>query len=124
MSARHMERREFLRFSVAASGGLLIGLYLPGASKLAFGEERSGSAFMPNASARFDRSRIGECCDSGVDSAHLLSSRTNTAGTFQSCARFNASWNDPWLIHECAGLVATIHRPRIRPLRICSTIRS
>ena len=52
MSARHMERREFLRFSVAASGGLLIGLYLPGASKLAFGEERSGSAFMPNAFLR------------------------------------------------------------------------
>ena len=42
------------------------------------------SAFMPNAFARAERSRIGECCDSGVDSAHLLSSSTNTAGTFQS----------------------------------------
>ena len=47
-----MERREFLRFSMAASGGLLIGLYLPGASKLAAAEDRSGSAFMPNAFLR------------------------------------------------------------------------
>jgi isoquinoline 1-oxidoreductase beta subunit len=47
-----MERREFLKFSVAASGGLLIGLYLPGASKLAAAEERSASVFMPNAFLR------------------------------------------------------------------------
>ena len=52
MSILQMERREFLRFSVAASGGLLIGLYLPGASKSAVEEERSGSAFMPNAFLR------------------------------------------------------------------------
>jgi isoquinoline 1-oxidoreductase beta subunit len=47
-----MERREFLKISVAASGGLLIGLCLPGASKFAVAEERSGSAFMPNAFLR------------------------------------------------------------------------
>src|SRR6266705_2464964 len=52
MSAFQMERREFLKFSVAASGGLLIGVYLSGASKLAVAEERSGSAFMPNAFLR------------------------------------------------------------------------
>ena len=52
MSTLQMERREFLRFSVAASGGLLIGLYLPGARKLAVAEERSGTAFMPNAFLR------------------------------------------------------------------------
>ena len=52
MSTLQMERREFLKISVAASGGLLIGLYLPGASKLAVAEERSGSAFMPNAFLR------------------------------------------------------------------------
>src|SRR3982074_2086248 len=52
MSTLPMERREFLKFSVAASGGLLIGLYLPGASKLAVAEEPSGSIFMPNAFLR------------------------------------------------------------------------
>lgn len=48
MSALPMRRREFLKFSVAASGGLVIGFYLP-SSRLAAAEERSGSAFMPNA---------------------------------------------------------------------------
>jgi isoquinoline 1-oxidoreductase beta subunit len=48
MSARPMERREFLKFSVAASGGLLIGFYVPGASKLATAQEEP-SQFMPNA---------------------------------------------------------------------------
>ncbi len=52
MSTLLMERREFLKFSVAASGGLLIGLYLPGASKLAVAEDRFGSIFMPNAFLR------------------------------------------------------------------------
>src|SRR5438034_2060796 len=51
MSTLQMERREFLRFSLAASSGLLIGLYLPGAGKMA-AEERSGSIFMPNAFLR------------------------------------------------------------------------
>ena len=55
-------------------------------------------AFMPNAFARSERSRIGECCHSGVDSAQWLSSSTNTAGTFQSCARFSASWNVPMFV--------------------------
>ena len=31
----------------------------------------------------------------GVDSAHLLFSTQKIAGTFQSCARFSASWNMP-----------------------------
>jgi len=52
MSALQMERRAFLKFSVAAGGGLLVGLYLPGASRLADAEKRSGSAFMPNAFLR------------------------------------------------------------------------
>src|SRR5437762_7050458 len=52
MSTLQMERREFLKISVAASGGLLVGLCVPGASKLAVAEERSGSAFMPNAFLR------------------------------------------------------------------------
>ena len=46
-----VKRREFLKFSLAASGGLLIGVYLPGASKLASAEE-STNAFMPNAFVR------------------------------------------------------------------------
>ena len=49
MSTVQMERRAFLKISVAASGGLLIGLYLPGAHKLAVAEEQSESSFMPNA---------------------------------------------------------------------------
>ncbi len=52
MSTLQMERRAFLKISVAASGGLLIGLYLPGASKRAAAQERSASAFMPNAFLR------------------------------------------------------------------------
>ena len=52
MSAPKLERREFLRFSIAASGGLLIGLYLPSAGKLAVAEEASASGFMPNAFVR------------------------------------------------------------------------
>jgi isoquinoline 1-oxidoreductase beta subunit len=43
-----MQRRDFLKFSVAASGGLLIGFYLPGVSKRASAQE-SAKAFMPNA---------------------------------------------------------------------------
>src|SRR5207253_4027925 len=52
MNTIQMERREFLKFSVAASGGLLIGLYLPGASKFAVAEERAANVFMPNAFLR------------------------------------------------------------------------
>src|SRR5438552_4954312 len=52
MSTLQMERRAFLKISVAASSGLLIGLYFPGASKLADAEERSASDFMPNALLR------------------------------------------------------------------------
>src|SRR2546421_13061729 len=52
MNTIRMERREFLKFSVAASGGLLIGLYLPGAGKFAVAEERAANVFMPNAFLR------------------------------------------------------------------------
>ena len=52
MSALQMERREFLRFSLTASGGLLIGLYLPIASKLAVADEQTGGVFVPNAFLR------------------------------------------------------------------------
>ena len=40
----------------------------------------------------------GQLLVHGVDSAHLLSSSTNTAGTFQSCARLSASWNVPMFV--------------------------
>jgi isoquinoline 1-oxidoreductase beta subunit len=46
-----MERRQFLKFSVAASGGLLIGFYLPGVSTLGSAQQ-SANTFMPNAFVR------------------------------------------------------------------------
>jgi len=51
MSTFEMKRREFLRFSLAASGGLLIGFYLPGKSKMALAQDQS-KAFTPNAFVR------------------------------------------------------------------------
>jgi isoquinoline 1-oxidoreductase subunit beta len=44
-------RREFLKFSVAAGSGLLVGFYFPGTGSQASAQE-SGSAFMPNAFVR------------------------------------------------------------------------
>jgi isoquinoline 1-oxidoreductase beta subunit len=44
-------RREFLKLSVSASGGLLVGFYLPGVSRVAFAQAPAG-AFMPNAFVR------------------------------------------------------------------------
>jgi isoquinoline 1-oxidoreductase subunit beta len=52
MSAPQMERREFLKFSLAASSGLLIGLCIPGGSKDAIGQEQPRGGFMPNAFVR------------------------------------------------------------------------
>jgi isoquinoline 1-oxidoreductase beta subunit len=46
-----MERRQFLKFSVAASGGLLIGFYLPGVSTLGSAQQ-SANTFLPNAFVR------------------------------------------------------------------------
>ena len=50
---------------------------------------------MPNATARCEKSSIGECCETGVDSAQPFISSTKSAGTFQSCARLSDSWNVP-----------------------------
>jgi isoquinoline 1-oxidoreductase beta subunit len=46
-----VERRDFLKISVAASGGLLIGFQFPGISRLASAQV-SASTFMPNAFVR------------------------------------------------------------------------
>ena len=55
MSTRNVspgiQRRDFLKFSVAASSGLLIGFYFPGVSASTSAEE-SANSFMPNAFVR------------------------------------------------------------------------
>jgi isoquinoline 1-oxidoreductase beta subunit len=57
MIRRKLERRDFLKISVAASGGLLIGIQFPGISGLAVAQSSaaqsaSANAFMPNAFVR------------------------------------------------------------------------
>jgi isoquinoline 1-oxidoreductase subunit beta len=47
-----MERRDFLKFSIAASGGLMIGFQFPGIGKLAFAQQAGANTFMPNAFVR------------------------------------------------------------------------
>jgi len=47
-----VERRDFLKFSVAASGGLLIGFRFPGISLLASAQQATADVFMPNAFVR------------------------------------------------------------------------
>jgi len=47
-----MERRDFLKASVMASGGLLIGFRFPGITALASAQQSSTTAFMPNAFVR------------------------------------------------------------------------
>src|SRR5467141_799106 len=46
-----IQRRDFLKVSIAASGGLLIGFHFPGVSKLS-AQQSSANAFMPNAFVR------------------------------------------------------------------------
>jgi len=46
-----MERRDFIKLSVTTSGGLLLGFYMPGVSKLASAQQ-SANVFMPNAFVR------------------------------------------------------------------------
>ena len=48
----HMERREFLKFSLAAGGGLLIGFSIPGANMLTTAQDQPATLFMPNAFVR------------------------------------------------------------------------
>src|SRR2546427_5536017 len=52
MSAPQIERREFLKFSLAAGGGLLIGFSLPEADMWATAQAQSATVFMPNAFLR------------------------------------------------------------------------
>ena len=52
MSAPVLERREFLKFSLTASGGLLLGLYIPSGAKETLAQESSATTFMPNAFVR------------------------------------------------------------------------
>lgn len=47
-----LERRDFLKLSVAASGGLLIGFQFPGLSAVASAQSASPGVFMPNAFVR------------------------------------------------------------------------
>ena len=47
-----VHRRDFLKLSVAASGGLLIGFHFPGVSKVASAQQSSPNTFMPNAFVR------------------------------------------------------------------------
>lgn len=51
-SSTSMQRRDFLKISVAASGGLLIGFQFPGISKLASAQQASIATFIPNAFVR------------------------------------------------------------------------
>jgi isoquinoline 1-oxidoreductase beta subunit len=47
-----IERRDFLKVSIAASGGLLIGFHFPGVRTLASAQQSALGAFMPNAFVR------------------------------------------------------------------------
>jgi isoquinoline 1-oxidoreductase subunit beta len=52
MKNEGMERRDFLKASVAASGGLLIGFHFPGLIKAASAQQSVVNSFMPNAFVR------------------------------------------------------------------------
>ena len=47
-----IQRRDFLKVSIVASGGLLIGFHFPGVSQLASAQASPTSSFMPNAFVR------------------------------------------------------------------------
>ena len=51
-SSTGIERRDFLKASIAASGGLLIGFHFPGIGALASAQATSPDTFMPNAFVR------------------------------------------------------------------------
>ncbi len=51
-ASRKIQRRNFLKISVAAGGGLLIGFRFPGISTLASAEQSADNSFMPNAFVR------------------------------------------------------------------------
>ena len=51
-----LPRREFLKLSIAASGGLLIGFYFPGSAKAA--EAAVQSEFAPNAFVRIGSNNL------------------------------------------------------------------
>ena len=50
--SRGIPRREFLRVSIGASGGLLMGFCLPGAAEASAAQNGSATSFMPNAFVR------------------------------------------------------------------------
>ncbi len=47
-----LPRRNFLKVSIVASGGLLIGFHFPGLNRLASAQEKADNTFMPNAFVR------------------------------------------------------------------------
>ena len=51
-AGRGIQRRDFLKVTVAASGGLLIGFHFFGVTQLASAQPPLGSSFMPNAFVR------------------------------------------------------------------------
>ena len=112
MNAPVMERREFLKFTVAASGGLLIGIYLPSASKLARADENVADGFMPNAFVRIGSDdRITVICNHSE-----MGQGVYTALPMLLAEELDADWNkvhfesapvDPKYNHPVFGMQMT-----------------